>query len=127
MNKIKWITQVIAQPYEIQKSLFPDFANVADELAVEWERALDELDELNITSITDEQRSVIKKLDDYMLSISGPANIQYWNNTALCKSVEWQRMREMAIDILSIMHWEKTVPAKPKAIYINQDNVSIMS
>ncbi|WP_334323153.1 hypothetical protein [Gilliamella apicola] len=124
MNKIKWITQVIAQPYEIQKSLFPDFANVADELAVEWEGALDEL---NITSITDEQRSVIKKLDDYMLSISGPANIQYWNNTALCKSVEWQRMREMAIDILSIMHWEKTVPAKPKAIYINQDNVSIMS
>lgn len=124
MNKIKWITQVIAQPYEIQKSLFPDFANVADELAVEWEGALDEL---NITSITDEQRSGIKKLDDYMLSISGPANIQYWNNTALCKSVEWQRMREMAIDILSIMHWEKTVPAKPKAIYINQDNVSIMS
>ena len=124
MNKIKWIAQVIAQPYEIQKSLFPDFANVADELAVEWEGALDEL---NITSITDEQRGVIKKLDDYMLSISGPANIQYWNNTALCKSVEWQRMREMAIDILSIMHWEKTVPAKPKAIYINQDNVSIMS
>lgn len=124
MNKIKWIAQVIAQPYEIQKSLFPDFANVADELAVEWEGALDEL---NITSITDEQRSVIKKLDDYMLSISGPANIQYWNNTALCKSVEWQRMREMAIDILSIMHWGKTVPAKPKAIYINQDNVSIMS
>lgn len=124
MNKIKWIAQVIAQPYEIQKSLFPDFANVADELAVEWEGALDEL---NITSITDEQRSVIKKLDDYMLSISGSANIQYWNNTALCKSVEWQRMREMAIDILSIMHWEKTVPAKPKAIYINQDNVSIMS
>lgn len=124
MNKIKWIAQVIAQPYEIQKSLFPDFANVADELAVEWEGALDEL---NITSITDEQRSVIKKLDDYMLSISGPVNIQYWNNTALCKSVEWQRMREMAIDILSIMHWEKTVPAKPKAIYINQDNVSIMS
>ena len=124
MNKIKWIAQVIAQPYEIQKSLFPDFANVADELAVEWEGALDEL---NITSITDEQRSVIKKLDDYMLSISGPANIQYWNNTALCKSVEWQRMREMAIDILSIMHWEKTVPAKPKVIYINQDNVSIMS
>ena len=124
MNKIKWIAQVIAQPYEIQKSLFPDFANVADELAVEWEGALDEL---NITSITDEQRSVIKKLDDYMLSISGPANIQYWNNTALCKSVEWQRMREMAIDILSIMHWEKIIPAKPKAIYINQDNVSIMS
>lgn len=124
MNKIKWIAQVIAQPYEIQKSLFPDFANVADELAVEWEGALDEL---NITSITDEQRSVIKKLDDYMLSISGPVNIQYWNNTALCKSVEWQRMREMAIDILSIMLWEKTVPAKPKAIYINQDNVSIMS
>ncbi|XKM14527.1 hypothetical protein RCS94_04955 [Orbaceae bacterium ac157xtp] len=120
MNKIKWVTQAIAQPCEIQKSLFPDFVNVADELAVEWEIALDELDDSNfLSSITNEQRRIIKKLDDYMLSISGPANIQYWNNDALCQSAEWQRMREMAIDILSIMQWEKIVPIKQNAIYIN--------
>lgn len=120
MNKIKWVTQAIAQPCKIQKSLFPDFANVADELAVDWELALDELNEPCIAIlITDEQRKTIKRLDDYMLSISGPNNMQYWNNDALCQSEEWQRMREMATEILSVMQWEKTVPTKSEAIYIH--------
>ena len=122
MNKIKWVTQAIAQPCEIQKSLFPDFANIADELAVEWEMALDELNEpLLSSSLTSEQKLALKKLDDYMLSISGAANIQYWNNDALCESVEWQKIRKMAIDILLIMNWENVVPAKADAIYINHD------
>lgn len=120
MNKIKWVTQAIAQPCKIQKSLFPDFVNVADELAVDWELALDELNDPCIAIlITDEQRKTIKRLDDYMLSISGPNNMQYWNNDALCQSGEWQRMREMATDILSIMQREKTVPTKSEAIYIH--------
>lgn len=76
MNKIKWVTQAIAQPCEIQKSLFPDFANIADELAVEWEMALEELnDPLVESSLKSQQKLAVKKLDDYMLSISGAANI----------------------------------------------------
>jgi hypothetical protein len=122
MNKIKWVTQAIAQSCDIQKSLFPDFVNVADELAIEWEMALDELNDPNTASlITDQQLNTIKKLDDYILSISGSNNIQYWNDIALCQSKEWQRIREMAIDILSIMKWEKIVPSKSKAIYINHE------
>lgn len=120
MNKIKWVTQAIAQPCEIQKSLFPDFANIADELAVEWEMALNELNDSQVASLfSSEQKLAVKNLDDYMLSISGAANIQYWNNDALCRSVEWQKMRKMAIDILRIMNWENVVPAKADALYIN--------
>lgn len=120
MNKIKWVTQAIAQPCEIQKSLFPDFANIADELAVEWEMALNELNDSQVASLfSSEQKLAVKNLDDYMLSISGAANIQYWNNDALCRSVEWQKMRKMANDILRIMNWENVVPAKADALYIN--------
>lgn len=117
MNKIKWITQAFAQNSEVQKSLFPDFVNVADELAVEWEVALDEVNE-NV-ELTEEQRSAIKLLDAYMLSISGPTNIQYWNNDALCHSTEWNNMREMAKNILNIMGWDFVAPPKSDAIYIN--------
>lgn len=120
MNKIKWVTQAIAQPCEIQKSLFPDFANIADELAVEWEMALNDLNDSQVASLfSSEQKLAVKNLDDYMLSISGAANIQYWNNDALCRSVEWQKMRKMANDILRIMNWENVVPAKADALYIN--------
>lgn len=119
MNKIKWATQAIAQPCEVQKGLFPDFANVADELAVEWEMALDELNDPEVSSqLTDEQKDAIKRLDDYMLSISGADNIQYWNNDALSQSVEWQNMREMADTILTTMKWEKSISSKNNAIYI---------
>lgn len=119
MNKIKWVTQAIAQPYEIQKGLFPDFANVADELAVEWEMALDELNDPEVSSLlTDEQKGAIKRLDDYMLSISGADNIQYWNDDALSQSVEWKNMRKMAEVILTTMKWKKSIPSKNGAIYI---------
>ena len=117
MSKIKWVTQVFAQNSEVQKSLFPEFVNVADELAVEWEIALDELKENS--EFTEEQRLAIKMLDDYMLSISGPANIQYWNNDALCHSTEWRNMRKLAKNILNIMGWDFITPQKSDAIYIN--------
>ncbi|WP_159565439.1 hypothetical protein [Budvicia diplopodorum] len=121
MNKIKWITQAIAQPSSIQKELFPDFANVADELAVEWELALDEVNLPSITILmSDEQKASIKRLDDYMLSISGPTNIQFWNDDALCHSSEWEYMRTLAREILLSMGWEMTAPAKSDAIYINK-------
>ena len=119
MNKIMWITQVIAQPCEIQKGLFPNFVNVADELAIEWEMALDELNDSTVSSLlTDEQKIAIKRLDDYMLCISGVENIQYWNNEALTQSVEWRIMRDMAKDILSAMKWKKTIPSESEAIYV---------
>lgn len=115
MDEIRMIVQYFAQPSEVQKSLFPDFANVADELAVEWEVALEGFDDV---LLTDKQKQAIKALDDYMLSISGPANIQYWNNEALCHGKEWDIMRSLAEDILHVMGWGNEIPPKSRAIYI---------
>ncbi len=115
MNKVKWITQSFAQPYEMQKKLFPDFVNVADQLAVEWEIALDEIRD---SQLTDDQKQAVKALDDYMLSISGPANLQYWNDDALCYSDEWNKMRVLAKNILDVMGWDNVVPPESNAIYI---------
>lgn len=115
MNKIKWITQSFAQPYDVQKRLFPDFVNVADQLAVEWEIALDEIDN---SQLSDCQKQAFKALDDYMLSISGPTNLKYWNDDALCHSDEWNKMRKLAKAILDVMGWDNTVPPESGAIYV---------
>lgn len=115
MTKLEKIVQSFAQPCEMQKSLFPDFANVADELAVEWETALEEIDGM---LLTDKQRQAFNVLDEYMLSISGPSNIRYWNNEALCHSNEWCAMRNMAEEIILVMGWKKTPPNKSQAIYV---------
>ena len=82
MTKFKWVTQAFSQPFEIQKNLFPQFVNAAEQLAVEWEVALDEMDDSRLANI---QRQMIKELDDYILSISGADNLKYWNDDALCE------------------------------------------
>ncbi|HAU5566447.1 TPA: hypothetical protein JD264_21930 [Serratia fonticola] len=115
MNRIEIIVQSFAQPCEVQKSLFPDFANVADELAIEWEAVLEEIDDI---LLTDKQKQAFNVLDEYMLSISGPSNIRYWNNEALCNSKEWAVMRSMAKDILYVMEWKENIPTKNQAIYV---------
>lgn len=51
MNKFKWVTQAFSQPFEIQKNLFPQFVNAADQLAVEWEVALDQMDDSRLANI----------------------------------------------------------------------------
>ncbi|MCG7368708.1 hypothetical protein MHZ90_21700 [Pantoea sp. ACRSH] len=116
MERIEWITRAFAQSSTVQESLFPDFVNVADELAVEWELALEDINE---DLLSNEQRLSIKALDDYMLSISGPDNIQFWNNDALYNSSEWNYMRVLAGNILTAMGWDDKPPSKSSAIYIN--------
>lgn len=49
MNRIEIIVQSFSQPCEVQKSLFPDFSNVADELAIEWETVLEDIDDILLT------------------------------------------------------------------------------
>lgn len=119
MEKLRWVVTVFAQDCEVQKSLFPDFANVADELAVEWELALDELN-LDI-ELTEEQGLAFKNLDDYIISISGLDNVQYWNNDTLCLCPEWNTMRQLARLILNLMGWGSGSLHKHDAIYINAE------
>lgn len=117
MEKLEWITRSFMQPSGIQISLFPDFINVAEQLAVEWEIALDDII-YELLSV--EQRSVIKEFDDYILSISGSEYMQLWNNDALLSSIEWEKMRALARKIVIIMGWSEIPPSYDNAIYINK-------
>lgn len=123
LKRFYWVTQALAHSCEEQKSLFTDFSNVADELAIEWEQALEELMNSSFR-LTKDQELRIKVLDDYMSSISGPENIQYWNNEALCTSSQWERMRQMADDILGTMGWEKKLPEPEKVTVVYIDNAT---
>lgn len=118
MEKLEWVTRAFMQSSDTQMSLFPDFVNVADQLAVEWEIALDDIS-YELLSI--EQSSAIKEFDDYMLSISGPDNVRYWNNEALSSSIEWEKMRVLARKVVGSMEWSETPPPNDNAIYINHN------
>ncbi|WP_369310062.1 hypothetical protein [Providencia rettgeri] len=118
MEKFEWIARAFMQSSDTQISLFPDCVNVADQLATEWEIALDDIS-YELLSI--EQSFAIKEFDDYMLSISGPYNVRFWNNEALSLSTEWEKMRALARKVVVSIGWSETPPPKDNSIYINHN------
>jgi hypothetical protein len=110
MERLKFAVQAIALPFEIQKQLFPEFVCVADELASEWEMAMDNLRSWSGNTLSENQKAAIENLDKYMESISGSAHIQYWCDEALRYSMEWKTMRELAYKILFEMEWKQEIP-----------------
>lgn len=106
---MKWFTQAIAQQPAIQIKLFPNFVEVADELALGWEEALRELPSVQ-TQLLPGQVQAINNLDNYMCSISGEANALIWTLEGLTTSKEWQFLRLLADQLLEQMKWPKTKP-----------------
>lgn len=117
LNKMKWIIQALAQQPDIQIALFPSFVNVPDELALIWEEALRELDNSKIV-LSNEQKNLIRCLDDYISSISGISNIDIWDIDALYHSIEWKNIRKLAKQVGIKMGWQLTPPNKNEEIYI---------
>lgn len=72
----------LAQPAEVQLSLFPDFVCRADELALDFEDGLYELvgheDE-----ITGEQKATIEELDRLLSGMSDSQDASVWTEEAL--------------------------------------------
>jgi len=117
LNKMKWSTQAIALPPAIQVTLFPTFVEVADELALGWEEAFAELPHVE-ARLLPRQLQAIRRLDDYMLSISGQENGHLWTMEALTSSKEWDLLRALANALLEQMGWPKTKPPDTDALYI---------
>lgn len=120
-EKFEWSLFALAQPARIQLELFPDFANTADELALSWEEAIEgtDLNELPFSA-----RESIKKLDDYMLSISGKENAALWTDKSVTSSIQWATMRKMACDAIKELGWTKPHSLKSPswAIYVQEGN-----
>jgi hypothetical protein len=117
LEKMKLAVQSIALPSNAQISLFPDFVEVADDLALSWEESMNELPHVR-DQLTSPQLMAVNALDAYMRSISGAGNEDLWTIEALAVSVEWQTMRVLAGQILKQMNWSATPPEKSPDIFL---------
>ena len=117
LERMQWFTQAIAQQPSTQIELFPEFVEVADELALGWEEAHRELQSIQ-AQLTPAQFKAIEDLDDYLAYISGKANLSQWTVEALTTSSEWQLLRNLAGKILEQMNWPKTPPPHSNELYV---------
>lgn len=116
-NLLEQAVLALAQPCEIQLSLFPDFVCKADELALNFEDGLYELvgheAELNPA-----QRDAVQHLDDLLRSMSGKQNFGLWTESALRGHPAWERVRLEARVVLAAFGWEDRPLLPSPAVYI---------
>src|SRR5262245_23627157 len=102
-NQLKWALQALAQPPDVQPTLFPDFVVVADELALEfdnWYRATIWRD-----GFTTAQKSALAAVDQFLAQMSDAKNSELWQIEALINRPEWQQVRQLAVEALQSLGW----------------------
>ena len=117
LERLKWSVLALAQPADIQESLFPDFVLVADELALNWEQALDVLNSED-ASFTPHQKESIETLDGLILAISGSEHLEFWIDDALRTFPEWEQIRFAAAAVARSFGWPIEPPPPSPDIYI---------
>jgi hypothetical protein len=118
LEELRRTLQAIAQPEDIQKSLFPDFAFVADELVLEFSEAL------RITLLTDQehlssnQLQALERLDQKIIEFSGDQYLEVWLEKDSLAHPVWDSFRSLALEALSQFGWPNEIPSPGNSIYI---------
>jgi hypothetical protein len=121
--ELRRCVQALAQPSPVQVSLFPDFAVVGDELALQF---ADALGAYHASGPPDErgQLRCLKQLDDYITELSGPEDERFWlDRPALGSDVRWQRIRDLARAVLVAFNWPDEPPPRDGATYVADDKI----
>ena len=120
MNRLEWAIRALSQPYEIQEALFPDFVEVADELALTFEEAMRPYIDCpsGLDMLTTAQRAALSNLDNCLMRMSGQENLHNWTMEAFVDSIEWATLRNLARQVLIVMNWPLSPPLRNSDIYV---------
>ena len=116
--ELRRCVQALAQPALVQVSLFPEFAVVGDELALQFDDALRAYSASGLTAEPSQLQS-LKQLDDYLAELSGPENERFWlDRTVLFSDARWHRIRDLARAVLASFNWPDETPPRDGATYV---------
>jgi hypothetical protein len=87
-NQLQRAVIALAQPADIQLSLFPDFVRKADELALDFEDGLYEMVG-HEGQFSEQQRGTIDVLNALISSKMGEQHAAFWNETAVRDHPLW--------------------------------------
>lgn len=120
--RLRWSIQALAQDADVQRTLFPGFACVADELALEFDECFRWFQGMEPEAgLRPEQLSLIQVLDSKIAAMSGPQNEALWSDEALGAANEWKDVRASARFILDRLGWPKVAPPSLRAVYVGPD------
>jgi hypothetical protein len=115
--------QALAQPAAEQVSLFPEFAVIGDELALQFD---DALHAYHASASTPDpiQLESLRLLDDYLTELSGPEEDRFWlERAALASDPRWEQIRDLARAVLAAFAWPDKPPPRDGATYVGSRKV----
>ena len=116
-NQLQRAVIALAQPADIQLSLFPDFVCKANELALDFEDGLYEMVG-HEAQFSAQQRAAIDVLDKLLSSKSGERHASFWTDTALREHPIWDEIRTAAKTAAVTFGWDLQSLPPSSAVYV---------
>jgi len=118
LAELQRTVRALAQPLEVQETLFPDFVVLGDELVMELGDALGACRRTGVVwSALQEQG--LSELDAFIVSVSGEQYLELWTERDRMRTdPRWTRMRNLAVAVLDAFGWKNVVPSPNTAFYI---------
>jgi hypothetical protein len=92
---------------------------VGDELGEEFGDALVDFEKSG-AALSPSQAGAIRELDEYLAALSGPANLDFWDDPA---DARWEQARCLAASTLTAFGWPNLCPPKDGAVYVSEQEV----
>jgi hypothetical protein len=122
-DDLRHSVQALAQPADEQIALFPDFVVVGDELALDFESALERF-RADAVSAPAQAVATVNALNAYLEQLSGPQNEDFWLDEArLREDPRWNQVRQLALAVLEAFGWPNVTPKKNHATYVSETKV----
>ena len=120
--RFEWPIRALAQDADVQRSLFPAFACVADELALDFEECLRTVVASGRTATFSESEARrVRELDAKLADISGLEHQDLWTDDALRGSRRRDEVRAAARQALIAFGWSSLPPPLGRNIYVGPE------
>lgn len=117
LQELHWALQALAQPADVQLTLFPDFACKTDELALDfddWAPAVLQCPEIELT---EPQRTALQHIDEAFTKMNAEGT-PIWTDDALRSAPEWEQARSLARQALAAFAWPPDAPPLRRGAYV---------
>jgi hypothetical protein len=120
LDQLRWSLQALALPYAAQRKLFPSFACIADELALDFDHWRETA--MHQHDFIPDQLAALASLDALLTEMTAENDPGLWTDDALARLPRWDKVRELARNALEAFDWMLETPPSTRAVFVGPES-----